>query len=62
MLLEEVSVQCPWCGEPFDTTVDLTAGNSQYVEDCQICCQPIVFTVRVCNGALEELTIAREND
>ena len=36
-----VAVQCPYCGEQFETAVDLSAGAFSYVEDCQICCQPI---------------------
>ena len=36
-----VTVQCPYCGEAFETAVDLSAGSFQYVEDCQVCCQPI---------------------
>jgi hypothetical protein len=36
-----VAVQCPYCGERFETAVDLSAGSFSYVEDCQICCQPI---------------------
>ena len=36
-----VAVQCPYCGERFDTEVDLSAGSFRYVEDCQVCCQPI---------------------
>ena len=36
-----VTVRCPYCGEPFDTRVDLSAGCTRYVEDCQVCCQPI---------------------
>jgi hypothetical protein len=38
---EFVAVQCPYCGESFDTTVDVSAGSFSYVEDCQVCCQPI---------------------
>jgi Cysteine-rich CPXCG len=34
-------VQCPWCGECFDTVADISAGSFQYIEDCEICCQPI---------------------
>jgi hypothetical protein len=36
-----VLVQCPYCGESFDTAVDLSAGSFRYIEDCQVCCQPI---------------------
>jgi hypothetical protein len=36
-----VTVQCPYCGESFETAVDGSAGPFRYVEDCHVCCQPI---------------------
>jgi len=39
--------QCPYCGENFETMVDLSGGSSTYIEDCQVCCQPIEFTLDV---------------
>ena len=41
------SVQCPYCGETFDTALDLSAGDASYIEDCQVCCQPIEFNLEV---------------
>ncbi|MEJ0006375.1 MAG: CPXCG motif-containing cysteine-rich protein [Steroidobacteraceae bacterium] len=49
-------VFCPYCGEPFETLIDLSAGSATYIEDCQVCCQPIEFKVEVDHaGALESL-------
>ena len=42
-----VTVHCPYCAEHYETQVDLTAGSFTYVEDCQICCQPIELYVEV---------------
>jgi hypothetical protein len=42
-----VNVSCPYCAETYETQVDLTAGSFVYVEDCQICCQPIELIVEV---------------
>lgn len=42
---EPVEVQCPWCGEEFTTFVDMSAGNQNYTEDCQVCCRPIVLNI-----------------
>lgn len=36
-----VTVQCPYCGESFETAVDWSAGAFRYIEDCHVCCQPI---------------------
>jgi hypothetical protein len=44
---EFVAIQCPYCGEQFETAVDLSAGSFSYVEDCQVCCQPIDLTGEV---------------
>jgi hypothetical protein len=27
--------------------VDLSAGSHAYIEDCEVCCQPIEFSVRL---------------
>ncbi len=57
---EFVTIQCPYCGEPFDTAVDLSAGSFGYVEDCQVCCQPIELAGEVDDsGALVGVTAHR---
>lgn len=54
------AVQCPYCGEPFETALDLSAGSADYTEDCQICCQPIEFAIHVDSaGRLNRLTLRR---
>ncbi|HEY4340174.1 MAG TPA: CPXCG motif-containing cysteine-rich protein [Steroidobacteraceae bacterium] len=53
-------VQCPYCGEAFETLIDLSAGSATYIEDCQVCCQPIEFKIEVSHaGALESLSVGR---
>lgn len=61
-MLEEPNISCPYCGETFTIVVDCTAGNQQYVEDCFVCCQPIVLSIAVApNGELEGVSAAAEN-
>lgn len=45
-------VTCPYCGETNLARLDLTAGPQSYVEDCQVCCQPIQLSVRVDEAGL----------
>src|SRR5262245_59621235 len=53
---EFVRVSCPYCGEEFETSADASAGLCSYVEDCQVCCQPIEMELRVDeNGRFSEL-------
>jgi hypothetical protein len=42
-----VDVACPYCGEAIPIRLDLSAGSQSYVEDCQVCCQPIQLSVNV---------------
>jgi len=44
-MMHETEVICPYCGEGFTTVVDCSAGNQQYIEDCEVCCNPIVFSL-----------------
>ena len=57
---EIVTVQCPYCGERFDTVVDVSAGAFSYVEDCQVCCQPIELAGELdAAGAVVDVTAGR---
>ncbi len=46
-MLPSTQIDCPYCGESIDLLVDDSAGDQQYIEDCQVCCRPIVVTVTV---------------
>ena len=43
--VETVDARCPSCGEPVQLLVDPSAGPQTYVEDCQVCCRPMVVNV-----------------
>ena len=37
----EVTVNCPYCGEAVEISLNPCGGSQQdYVEDCEVCCQP----------------------
>ena len=55
-----VAVQCPYCGERLETRVDLTTGDREYIEDCQVCCRPIQFSIELEeSGALHAVQVQR---
>ncbi len=43
--LDEQIVSCPYCGEPISVLVDPQEAGHEYIEDCQVCCKPIVFGI-----------------
>lgn len=45
--VSEQSVSCPYCGEAITLLIDDSLPEQNYVEDCQVCCRPIVLDVSV---------------
>ena len=61
-MLEWITVNCPYCGEPFETSVDCSVGAQEYIEDCTVCCHPIVFSIAVdWDGALAAVETRQDN-
>jgi hypothetical protein len=43
----EALVSCPHCGKSSEVALDPGSGvDQEYVEDCQVCCRPILMYVR----------------
>lgn len=62
-LLEEHQVLCPYCGESYTTTIDCSAGDAQYTEDCYVCCRPIVFNIELdMEGNLMNIWTRRDDE
>lgn len=38
---------CPYCGEHIGTAIDLTEGSRTHIEDCQVCCRPMLVVITV---------------
>ncbi|NRD19505.1 CPXCG motif-containing cysteine-rich protein [Winogradskyella eckloniae] len=38
--------QCPYCWEQISMLFDTSQTNQKYIEDCEICCNPIQVSVR----------------
>jgi len=58
---DTASVLCPYCGEPVELLVETTLPHQQYVEDCEVCCRPIVVTVDA-TAETPIVNVARENE
>lgn len=46
-LTELLAISCPYCGETIEIIVDSSVPMQNYVEDCEVCCRPIVLDVAV---------------
>lgn len=45
---------CPFCWENISMLLDTSISNQSYIEDCEVCCNPIQITVRFKEGELKE--------
>ena len=54
-------VTCPCCGEPIELVVDVSLPDQVYVEDCPVCCRPMVVAVRM-DGDTPLVTVHSEDD
>lgn len=43
--LTEKTIRCPYCNEKISVLLDPTDSDQQYIEDCQVCCKPINFSI-----------------
>ena len=42
-----LDVHCPYCGETYGLSVDLSAGAGTFIEDCTVCDHPIVLSLEL---------------
>jgi len=61
-LQEECFLDCPYCGEPISVLVDCSCDEQTYVEDCQVCCQPMVVQVVVNEDGVPNVYARREDE
>lgn len=60
--LDEQAIHCPYCGERLSILVDPSVPEQEYVEDCQVCCRPIVVRVVVAEDGESAVSVRSEND
>jgi hypothetical protein len=60
--LESVVTECPYCGEQIELLVDCSIADQEYVEDCSVCCRPIVIVAGVAEDDTLNVDVRTEND
>jgi len=50
--------QCPYCWEEISMLLDPSVARQTYVEDCEICCNPIELTVGFLDGELTQFEVS----
>ena len=60
--LEERPIICPYCGEAISLLVDCSITEHSYVEDCEVCCQPIEIQASVDADCQLLLSVRRSDE
>ena len=51
---------CPYCCESIGTLIDLIDGSRAWIEDCQVCCQPMQISIELDeHGEVGDVTAER---
>ncbi len=60
--LPEADISCPYCGQTITVLVDESAGEQSYIEDCQVCCRPMVIRLTIGEDGDCQVEALHEND
>lgn len=58
---DAISIECPHCGENFSLALDASEGSAEFTVDCEVCCRPMMVSVRFNDdGELEGVDVTEE--
>lgn len=61
--MKSVTVQCPYCGVLNEKMIDCSVElPEEYVEDCEVCCSPMLIRIFSAEGGTPIVEAYREND
>jgi len=62
MFIHEKESYCPYCGEIISLLIDPSMQLQEYVEDCQVCCSPIVISIEITHNEDILINTRKENE
>ena len=55
--MHEHFFQCPHCWETISMLIDVSQPDQNYIEDCEICCNPLQIIVVTNGEKIENFTV-----
>ena len=62
MDISEQATYCPYCGENISILVDGSLDYQEYVEDCEVCCNPIIINIEITYNEDILISSRKENE
>ena len=60
--LKAKTIRCPYCGEEIEILVDCSIDSQEYIEDCSVCCRPIVILTESFDGEVVSIEGRSEDE
>lgn len=60
--LSQTNIGCPYCGEMIEVLVEAASESFEYIEDCQVCCRPIVIHIELSLDGEQSISARSENE
>jgi hypothetical protein len=61
-MYDTARLQCPYCGSPTEVTLDCSAGSQSFVEDCMVCCAPMLVRLECDPVSRQPMAISAKRD
>ena len=55
--MEEYFFTCPYCLQEISMLIDISMPEQEYIEDCEVCCNPIEVKVSVENQEITNFQV-----
>ena len=52
------TVQCPFCGQRFEVSIDTSIAEQRFTIDCEVCCRPFEITAECEPGEVLRLDVS----
>jgi hypothetical protein len=56
-LLQGHDAACPHCWETITLTLDLSVPGQSYIEDCPVCCKPMLVSYSSVDGEVGDFSV-----
>ena len=60
--LRPSTIACPYCGESIEVLIDCSIPEQSYIEDCQVCCAPIVFDIQIDHDGDPQVAVRTDSE
>lgn len=57
ILIQGHEAACPHCWETISLTLDLSIPQQSYIEDCPVCCKPLIVAYSSSGGEVTEFSV-----